>query len=237
MQLYFTYKIENNYAFLDEEEMQHAVKTLRKKQGDRLHLMDGKGNFYEAEISEIAKREVKLRILSTKPTVLPWNFDLHLAVAPTKNADRLEWMLEKVVEMGINSYTPLLCRHSERKQLRVDRLEKIAMAAAKQSQKSILPKINELTDFEKFVRSCNADQRYIAHCQSDDLEPLRNAFKFSPGTSVLVLIGPEGDFSPDEVALAVSLGFKAVGLGKSRLRTETAGIAACHTLQLFGDIG
>jgi 16S rRNA (uracil1498-N3)-methyltransferase len=141
-------------------------------------------------------------------------------------------MLEKCVEIGINSFSPILCRHSERKQIRTDRLEKIALAAAKQSQKSVLPKISELTDFEKFVRESKADQKFIAHCQSTELAELKNAFVYSPGTSVLVLIGPEGDFSPEEVALAISHGFKAVSLGKSRLRTETAGLVACHTLQL-----
>ncbi len=232
MQLYFTYKIESDFAFLDEEEYIHVVKTLRKKQGDRLELMDGKGFYYGAEITEIGKKEVKLRILSSREIPLNWDFDLQLAVAPTKNIDRTEWMLEKCVEIGINSFSPILCRHSERKQIRTDRLEKIALAAAKQSQKSVLPKISELTDFGKFVRESKADQKFIAHCQSTELAELKNAFVYSPGTSVLVLIGPEGDFSPDEVALAISHGFKAVSLGKSRLRTETAGLVACHTLQL-----
>lgn len=234
MQLHFAHKIENNFAFLDEEEMQHVVKTLRKRVGDRLHLMDGKGSFYEAELMDIAKREVKFRILSTMQEALPWDFQLHLAVAPTKNADRLEWMLEKCVEIGINSFTPLLCRHSERKQLRIDRLEKIALAAAKQSHKSVLPAIAELTDLKSFLQSAKAEQRFIAHCQSDDLEPLQKAFSYSAGTSAIVLVGPEGDFSPEEVELALSLGYKAISLGKSRLRTETAGLVACHTLQLGG---
>lgn len=232
MQLYYTYKIDSGFAYLDEEEYIHVVKTLRKKQGDKLQLMDGNGFYYEAEITEIGKKEVKLRILSSRREPLNWDFDIHLAVAPTKNIDRIEWMLEKCVEIGINSFTPILCRHSERKQLRVDRLEKIALAAAKQSQKSVLPKINELTDFDKFVKEAKAEQKFIAHCQSNELSELKNAFEYKPEGSVLVLIGPEGDFSPEEVALAISFGFKAVSLGKSRLRTETAGLVACHTVQI-----
>lgn len=232
MQLYYTYKIDLDFAFLDEEEYIHVVKTLRKKLGDILHLMDGKGSFYDAEIVEISKKELKLRILHKKTVDLPWNFDLQLAVAPTKNIDRIEWLIEKCVEIGINSYTSILCRHSERKQLRIDRLEKIALAAAKQSQKSVLPKISALTDFEKFIKSVNSEQRFIAHCQSDQLLELKDAFKYSPGTSVTVMIGPEGDFSPEEVKMALSLGFHPVSLGKSRLRTETAGLVACHTLML-----
>jgi len=236
LQLYFTYKINSGFAYLDEEEYIHVVKTLRKKQGDKLQLMDGKGFYYEAEITEIGKKEVSLRILSSREVPLNWDFDLHLAVAPTKNIDRIEWMLEKCVEIGINSFTPILCRHSERKQLRVDRLEKIALAAAKQSQKSVLPKINELIEFTKFVSESTADQKFIAHCQSEDLTDLKNAFEYKSGSSVLVLIGPEGDFSSEEVNFALKHGFRAVSLGKSRLRTETAGLVACHTVQL-GEAG
>jgi len=232
LQLYHTYNINSGFAFLDEEEYIHVVKTLRKKQGDRLDLMDGKGAYYEAEIAEIGKKEVKLRILSSREISLNWDFDLQLAVAPTKNIDRIEWMLEKCVEIGINSFTPILCRHSERKQIRTDRLHKIALAAAKQSQKSVLTKINELTDFAKFISEATATQKFIAHCQSSDLPELKNAFEYSAGTSVLVLIGPEGDFSPEEIDLALKHGFKAISLGKSRLRTETAGLVACHTVQL-----
>jgi 16S rRNA (uracil1498-N3)-methyltransferase len=233
LQLYYTYKIESGFAFLDEEEYIHVVKTLRKKLGDKLQLMDGKGTFYEAEICEIGKKELKLRILNRREELLSWDFDIHLAVAPTKNIDRTEWMLEKCVEIGINSFTPILCRHSERKQIRTDRLEKIVLSAAKQSQKSVLPKINDLTGFDKFVRESKADQKFIAHCHTSDLVELKNVFTQNAGSSVLVLIGPEGDFSPEEVSLALSNGFTAVNLGKSRLRTETAGLVACHTVQLL----
>ncbi len=196
--------------------------------------MLGKGVFYEAEIIECSKKAVKLKILKKDFRPLPWSFNLHIALAPTKNIDRTEWFLEKAVEIGLNRYTPLRCRHSERKQLRVDRLEKIALAAAKQSQKSFFTKIDDLCDFEEFVHNNQADQKFIAHCQNDNLPELQSIFVPQKDCSVLILVGPEGDFSPEEVSLAISLGFKEISLGKSRLRTETAGVAAVHTIQLLG---
>lgn len=234
MQLYYTNKIENNFAFLDEEEMQHVIKTLRKKIGDQVDLMDGKGSFYHCRIVEIAKRETKLQILSKREESLTWDFNIHLAIAPTKNIDRIEWMLEKAVEIGINELTPIICRHSERKQLRIDRLEKIAIAAAKQSRKSFFTKINEAQDFEKLITNATENQKYIAHCQTDNLEQLRDIFRKKTSESVLILIGPEGDFSLEEIKKAESKDFRSVSLGKSRLRTETAGLLACSVFHIIG---
>jgi len=233
MQLYYSNKIENNFAFLDEEEMQHVVKTLRKKVGDQVDLMDGKGSFYHCKIVEIAKRETKLQILSKKEESLSWDFNIHLAIAPTKNIDRIEWMLEKAVEIGINELTPIICRHSERKQLRIDRLEKIAIAAAKQSRKSFFTKINEAQDFEKLIANAIESQKYLAHCQADNLPELKDLFRKKSNESVLILIGPEGDFSLEEIKKAEACGFKSVSLGKSRLRTETAGLLACSIFHII----
>lgn len=221
---------------LEGDEMQHCVKTLRKRVGDTIQLMDGQGFYYEAELVEISKKAVIVKIITRKENQLPWDFHLHIAIAPTKNMDRLEWFVEKSVEIGINEITPLQCRYSERKQLRLDRLEKIALSAAKQSHKFVLPKLNELTDFNSFIKTAKADQRFIAHCYEDNLPHLKNQFQYKSQASVLVLIGPEGDFSEEEVKNALTVGFEAIGLGKSRLRTETAGIVACHSLQLNGSL-
>jgi 16S rRNA (uracil1498-N3)-methyltransferase len=233
MQLYYSYKIDNNFAFLDEEEMQHVIKTLRKKVGDLVDLMDGKGSFYHCKIVEIAKRETKLQILSKREEALTWDFKIHLAIAPTKNIDRIEWLLEKAVEIGINEFTPIICRHSERKQLRIDRLEKIAIAAAKQSRKSFFTKINEAQDFDKLISNSSESQKFIAHCQDENLNELKNEFIKNSNDSVLILIGPEGDFSPEEIKKAEVSSFKSVSLGKSRLRTETAGLLACSIFHII----
>jgi 16S rRNA (uracil1498-N3)-methyltransferase len=232
MQLFYTHKIEGNFAYLEDAELRHATKTLRKTVGDQIELMDGQGHYYQAEFVEINKKEAQLKILAQEERPLPWSTAIHIAVAPTKNIDRIEWFLEKAVEIGLNHLTPLLCQHSERKRIRTDRLERIALSAAKQSHKFVLPQIDELSNFPDFIKSAQADQKFIAHCYEEDLPHLFHQFEPAAGQSVLILIGPEGDFSPEEVELALSEGYKAISLGKSRLRTETAALAAVHSLQL-----
>jgi 16S rRNA (uracil1498-N3)-methyltransferase len=232
MQLHFAKIIDDKTAILDEEETMHITKSLRKKIGDEVNLMDGMGFFYLAKIKEIRKKEIILAIIRKSAVSLPWNFNLHMAVAPTKNIERIEWLLEKAVEIGLNTFTPIYCRHSERRNIRIDRLEKIALAAAKQSRKSILTKINEPLSFEEFLMQNKKEQGFIAHCQKDDLGSLGSSFENIPNCSVSVLIGPEGDFSETEIELAISKNYKEVSLGKSRLRTETAALVACMTLHL-----
>jgi 16S rRNA (uracil1498-N3)-methyltransferase len=235
MQLFYTQQIIENIAILEGDEWQHCIKTLRKRVGEQVLLIDGVGHYYETELIEITKKNASLKILRKEERPLPWDFHIHLAIAPTKNMDRLEWFVEKAIEIGINEITPIQCRYSERKNLRLDRLEKIALSAAKQSHKFVLPRLNELTDFSSFLETNNSIQRFIAHCYEDKLPHLKTQFQYSTGTSVLVMIGPEGDFSEIEVKEALSVGYQAIGLGKSRLRTETAGIVACHSLQLSAD--
>lgn len=232
MQLFYTHKVEGKYAFLEDAELRHATKTLRKSKGDILELMDGEGRYYQAELVEANKKIAKLKIKNKEKRPLAWATKIHLAVAPTKNIDRIEWFLEKAVEIGINHFTPLLCQHSERKRIRIDRLERIALSAAKQSHKFVLPQIDELTNFNDFIASAKSDQRFIAHCYEEDLPHLMHQFDSLNAESVLVLIGPEGDFSLEEVAAAEAEGYKSIGLGTSRLRTETAALAAVHSLQL-----
>lgn len=232
MQLFYSEEITGDIAILEGDELQHCIKTLRKKTGDEIELMDGKGNYYLAVLKEITKKNATLQLLKKEVRPLPWEFHIHIAIAPTKNIDRIEWFVEKAVEIGINEITPILCRYSERKQLRLDRLEKIALAAAKQSHKFTRTALNELIDFQKFIREQKADKKFIAHCYNDNLPPLFQSCTPLKGEHILVLIGPEGDFSEEEVKYATDNGFQAISLGKSRLRTETAGLVACHSLQL-----
>jgi 16S rRNA (uracil1498-N3)-methyltransferase len=231
MQLFYAHKIEASKAFLDPEETRHCTKTLRKNINDMISFTDGCGQMYEGRIVDFNKKSCTLEIIKTFETTDKRNFKLHLAIAPTKNINRLEWFLEKATEFGIDEVTFLLCQRSERKKIRLDRLEKVVLSAAKQSLKSIFPKVNDLTKLKDFIPKAKADFKGIAHCNTPDLPHLKNVLK-QEVTEILLLIGPEGDFSEAEVALAKEHGFEEIGLGTSRLRTETAGLAACHTVHL-----
>ncbi len=230
MQLFYVPDILGAEVVLDETESKHAVKVLRLSTGDKVQLIDGKGGFYEAEISVAHPKKCMLKITKTKKEFGKKDFHLHIAIAPTKNNDRFEWFLEKTTEIGINEITPILCDHSERKNIKSDRLEKILVSAMKQSLKAYLPKLNKLTTFKDLVSSSKTEHRFIAHCYQDSKNHIKNESLKS--NEVLVLIGPEGDFSPEEVAFAIQRGFKEITLGDSRLRTETAGIVACHIVNL-----
>ena len=232
MQLFYAHKIEASKAFLDPEETRHCTKTLRKNINDIISFTDGCGGMYAGKIVDFNKKSCTLEILKTLETSDKRNFKLHLAIAPTKNINRLEWFLEKATEFGIDEVTFLLCQRSERKKIRLDRLEKVVLSAAKQSLKSIFPKVNDLTKFKDFIPQAKADFKGIAHCNTPDLPHLKNVLQ-QEVTEILILIGPEGDFSDAEVALAKEHGFEEIGLGTSRLRTETAGLAACHTVHLL----
>jgi 16S rRNA (uracil1498-N3)-methyltransferase len=231
MQLFYAHKVEASKAFLDPEETRHCTKTLRKNINDIISFTDGCGQMYEGKIVDFNKKSCTLEILKTLETSDRRNFKLHLAIAPTKNINRLEWFLEKATEFGIDEVTFLLCQRSERKKIRLDRLEKVVLSAAKQSLKSIFPKVNDLTKFKDFIPQAKAEFKGIAHCNTSDLPHLKNSLK-QEVQEILLLIGPEGDFSEAEVALAKAHGFEEIGLGTSRLRTETAGLAACHTVHL-----
>lgn len=222
-QLFYTPLIENGLARLDEEESRHLLTVLRRQLGDRLQLTDGRGFFYEAELAEAGKKYALARILHTTEGPRP-SAALHVAIAPTKQIERYEWFLEKATEIGIQEITPLLCRRSERTTIRHDRLEKILVSAMKQSLQSRLPVLHPLTPFASFIRACAAPQRLIAWCSDQPLPLLPDIVR--PDTDTLILIGPEGDFSPDEVALAETAGFAGISLGPTRLRTETAGLVA-----------
>lgn len=233
MILFYTTEIQGNHAILDQEETRHCTQVLRKQLGDIVHLVDGKGNFYEARIIEIKKKACLLDIVKTVANFNSRSYYLHIGIAPTKNMDRLEWFVEKATEIGIDEITPILCQRSERKKVRVDRLEKKALSAMKQSLKASLPIINELTPFKKAVTlSAHISSRFIA--QGGQKGHLQD--NYSSGAAVYILIGPEGDFSDGEKELALSNGFQGVHMGKSRLRTETAGVVACHTINLLNEV-
>ncbi|MFK7772110.1 MAG: 16S rRNA (uracil(1498)-N(3))-methyltransferase [Saprospiraceae bacterium] len=232
MQLFFTKNITGNIATFEAEEARH-IQVLRKQVGDVLHFVDGAGGMYKGEITEIHKKQCLLSILEHNPSYNERKVKLHIAIAPTKNIARLEWFLEKATEIGIDEITPILCVRSERKRIRTDRLEKITMSAMKQSLKAYMPKLNELTDSKEFMKQNNDDIKYIAYCNDDALNHLKK--EYSTAKNVTILIGPEGDFSPKEIKLALENGYQGISLGTSRLRTETAGIVACHIINLAID--
>lgn len=234
MILFYTTDIQHNIAVFHDEEAHHCTQVLRKRVGDHVTFVDGKGKFYEAEIIEITKKACTLQINKQWEDTNHWDYSIHIAIAPTKNIERFEWFLEKGSEIGINTITPLLCEHSERKNIRLDRLEKILVSAMKQSLKATLPILNDLTPFQEFIQSSQADnQKFIAYLGEAANPSLKNIYQKQMGATVL--IGPEGDFSAKEIQMALAQGFIGVSLGASRLRTETAGIVACHTLQLMNE--
>lgn len=231
MNLFYTTNINGNLAELDAEEARH-LKVLRKQIGDVLYFVDGIGGFYKAEILNLGKKGCTLSILDHTEAYNQRKSYLHIAIAPTKNIARLEWFLEKATEIGVDEITPILCEHSERKNIRIDRLNKIMVAAMKQSVKAYLPKLNDLTPFDIFFekKENTSEQKFIAYCNDESLGDLKEMAR--PNVSQIILIGPEGDFSTKEIHKAKVSGFQGVSLGESRLRTETAGVVACTILNL-----
>jgi 16S rRNA (uracil1498-N3)-methyltransferase len=230
MQLFYTDRIEGDLALLDEEESRHLATVLRRKVGDRLHITDGVGHIFSTELVELGKKQAIARIVATE-TQAARTQHVHLAVAPTKQMDRFEWMLEKVVEIGIDTITPLHCQRSERDTVRLDRLEKIIVSAMKQSLRAFKPTLQPLTTVANLLKNKPADtQTYMAWCA--DTPPPHLMEAWIPARPALILIGPEGDFTPAEVALAQQHGAIEVGLGQARLRTETAGLYAVTTAAL-----
>ena len=229
MHVFYTPDIQN-HTELPDEEVTHAVRVLRLQVGDRVTLTDGKGNFYRAEISTVTNKRCLVNILEIIPQETLWSGHLQIAMAPTKNMDRTEWFAEKATEIGFDELTFWNCRFSERKVIKTERIAKILVSAIKQSLKARLPKLNEMTDFNKFITQPFSGQKFIAHCYEGE-KPLLKDILY-PGEDALVLIGPEGDFSEEEVKNAIKNGFIPISLGRSRLRTETAALVACHILNL-----
>ena len=238
MQLFYCKDITPNaFCTLDAEESRHAVRVLRLREGDELNVTDGRGNLYCCQIVEAND---KACVVEASELLSAFHFPLstlHLAVAPTKNPSRMEWLVEKAVEIGVGEITLLNCDHSERSFLKTDRLEKLAVSAMKQSLHTVLPEIHpavSLRDLLSTFRFPLFTQKFIAHCEADKPRtPLATALQ--PGKDAVVLIGPEGDFSEEEIALALECGFQPVSLGPSRLRTETAALYAVTAFNLIND--
>ena len=219
---------------LPEEEAAHAVRVLRLQPGDGMMLMDGCGTFYEAEVTLATQKHCQFRVVQELPQEPQWKGHLHLAIAPTKMMERMEWMTEKAVEIGIDELSFLDCQFSERKVVKLPRVEKIAISAMKQSRKAWKPQLNGMESFRSFISREHKGRKYIAHCYEEVARTYLYKELQEPAESddVLVLIGPEGDFSIDEVRMAIDHGFQSVHLGTSRLRTETAGLAAVMMMRL-----
>lgn len=229
MKLFYTPDIEQS-NLLPDEEANHAIKVLRLKKDDEITLMDGKGFFYEAKINDIRGKKCEVEITGKSAWEKTWRYTLHIAIAPTKNIDRTEWFIEKAVEVGIDKITFIKSEHSERKAVNMDRIMKIAVSAAKQSLKGTLPEINGMTDFNDFVRAATEKNRLIAHCYDTPKTMLKDIR--TNDESCLIMIGPEGDFSEKEIAEAAECGFAPVSLGENRLRTETAALVSCITVNI-----
>ena len=232
MKLFYAPDILRNQV-LPEEESGHAVRVLRLQSGDNIEVVDGAGGFYKAVIANPHPKRCSFEIIEKTEEFGKRDFKLHMAIAPTKNIERYEWFIEKAVEIGIDEITPLLCRFSERKIIKPERLEKIIISAAKQSLKAYFPRLNPMVSFDEFIKSQHAAQKFIAHCYEEDKKLLQNIYLKS--SDVIILIGPEGDFSPEELQKALKHDYQPVSLGSSRLRTETAGVAACHTVVMMNE--
>ena len=233
MHIFYTPDISGNNYTLSEDESKHSVRVLRLGKGDQIMLFDGLGGCFNAEITDTNPKRCTVKVIQSELNFGFRKFQIQIAIAPTKNIERMEWFLEKATEIGINRVIPILCQHSERKEIKPERLEKVMVSAMKQSLKAYLPQLDPLTKLSELIRQPFEGQKFIAHCEEQGRELLKN--RIVQNQNYLILIGPEGDFSPEEIELALKSGFEAVSLGESRLRTETAGVVACHTLNLLNE--
>jgi 16S rRNA (uracil1498-N3)-methyltransferase len=236
MQLFYTPDIDPSHPqyFLNEEESKHCIRVLRLENGDEVQLIDGKGGLYNATIKDAHPKRTILQINSVIPSFNKRNHYLHIAVAPTKNIERMEWFLEKATEIGIDEVTPIICQRSERKEVKVERLNKIITSAIKQSIKAYHPVLNEGITYNQLLAKPFGGQKFIAHCEDGDKTTLKSGL--IKQDSYLILIGPEGDFTPGEIDVALQNGFKPITLGESRLRTETAALEACFEVNFLNRI-
>jgi 16S rRNA (uracil1498-N3)-methyltransferase len=229
MQIFYTPDLTGDTYTLDENESKHCVKVLRMTKGSRVRLADGKGNMYEGFISD---PDVKKCIISVTGVIKDFekrNYRLHIAISPLKNPDRLEWFIEKSVEIGIDEITPVICRNTEKPGIKQERINNLIISAMKQSLKATRTVLNDLCLFNDFIYRDFKGIRMIAHC-NDSIERIKISEAYAKNENALILIGPEGDFSEEEIKAASATGFSSVHLGQSRLRTETAGVAACHSI-------
>lgn len=221
---------------LPESDSGHCVRVLRMQSGDSLEVVDGEGTLYRCVLADAHPKHASVEIVSRLHLPKVWPGNITIAIAPTKHNDRMEWLVEKLVEIGVDRIVPLRCRYSERKDINRARLEKIAVSAMKQSLKAVLPQIDEMTPYKAFIDSCdNGSDRFIAYCDPDIPRRLL-ARELRPGHDTVILIGPEGDFSKEEIVSAIDTGWAPVTLGDNRLRTETAALVACDTCHIVSQI-
>lgn len=234
MQLFYNPTISTeteNFSF-EKEESRHIVKVMRKQSGDKLFVTNGLGFIFTTEIVLASENKCTVKIVSSEKAAEP-KYKVHLAVSPTKMNDRYEWFIEKATEIGVTEITPIICARSERKFVKTDRFDKIIQAAMKQSAQSYLPKINEAIAFKDFMKTEFGGLQLIAHCEETSKNSLKSILE--PNTDVVMLIGPEGDFSPKEIEMAIENKFIPVSLGNTRLRTETAAVVACHSIAFINE--
>jgi 16S rRNA (uracil1498-N3)-methyltransferase len=231
MHLFYSPVVNPGQNILGEQESWHCTRVLRMGEGGTIHLTDGLGNLYECVIELASPKNCVVKVISVQAEYLKRNIHLHIGIAPTKNLDRFEWFLEKATEIGIDEITPVFSAHSERIRIKTDRLQKIIVSAMKQSLKAYLPKLNEPAAMKSILSDDYPGQKFIGYCETGEEVELQKVYK--KGSDALILIGPEGDFSSEEIEQAKKNGFIPISLGKSRLRTETAGIVACHTITLL----
>lgn len=231
MQLFYTTEISENTATLNKNDSGHLIRVLRKKTGSLIDFTDGKGCLYSGIIEDPDPKKCRISITEIKKEFEKRDFYLHMAVAPTKNISRFEWFIEKATELGIDEISPIICKHSERTTIKHERMERIAIAAMKQSLKAYLPKINEAVSFKDLLQNSTEEKKFIAWINPEVTRQIDEVY--DAGKSCLTVIGPEGDFSSEEVDQAKQRNFEPISLGKSRLRTETAAIAACHLVNFI----
>jgi 16S rRNA (uracil1498-N3)-methyltransferase len=233
MHIFYSPDINGIRYCLNDTESKHCRSVLRLQPDDLIYLIDGCGNFYTAKIVDLSVKKCIVDIIDVKNNYEKRNYRLHIAIAPTKSIDRFEWFLEKSTEIGIDEITPIVCEHSERQKLKIERLQKIIIAAAKQSIKAFLPAINEMTSFKNIAQQKFDGRKLIAHCYENDKISLKKTL--NPHENALIFIGPEGDFSKTEIRFAQQNNFTEISLGNSRLRTETAAVHACSTVCLINE--
>lgn len=234
MRFFYDNTISGEFHTLNEEESNHCARVLRLKPGDEIFIADGLGNLHRTQIETIDHKRTSVRVVETLSEYNKLPYRLHIAVAPTKNMDRMEWFLEKATEIGISEITPIICHNSERKVIKIDRMNRIVEAAMKQSYKAYHPQVNDAVKFSDFVKNDNSEQKFVAHCE-DDGKRIYLADVVKPQVSVTVLIGPEGDFSHEEIEMALQ-NYTPITLGSSRLRTETAALVACDIVSVVNQM-
>lgn len=220
---------------LPQSDSQHCVRVLRMQPGDELDVIDGRGHRFRCVLVDAHQKHAAVEIVERTDMPLCWQQEITVAVAPTKHMDRMEWMVEKLTEIGVNRIIPLLCRRSERKEIKTERLEKIAISAMKQSLKSVLPEICPMTPVHEVINSFTDAQRFMAYCDPS-IPRLNLSQEYQAGKDAVIMIGPEGDFAPEEIKAALDAGWKPVTLGDNRLRTETAAVVGCDTFHIIDQI-